>query len=1159
MTYHAYTDHVFDVVCEEHNRFKPTPRTIDSSVEKVKLSNYLEKYQSEMSTAVIKEAKKELAHAILHTNSYEEFEKNQAKNLAWMTLLPADLFNFNQTQPWTNEHNETAHTYTTNSIEAWLTYLDVKHPSQYDIIKEEWNTVRANTVQKGKKAVRFNKMKTWMRANPRNKEDWPLVQEWTRFQQPAAQFPEECAEEAQSGRLKPRVKYSPGFFKNNRHPPMWMARFFPDLEAFDQFEAKWVAHWVDTHTRFQIPPGAYEQPGAPERRPTAEEWEQDYPPSWVGELTENRETWAWVKRNWLKRWNCFDWNGLSMQQIRGIFQCLERAEAKAELARQQTRLQEDEQRDQVCTPPDDTTEEAHVGELSQSAQSDAPAAGVVTGSGGGGAVIDPLAASEMTTTATVAQPTQVVAGTDSSEAPMVLQTMGGLVAELLPLVGYADNVVRLCSQFVLTKRYSITTATQRGTILDDIPFNPWDTTVVSQPIAKYGNLHKLFSGSIEFELQSYSATTIIGAIIMAYVPPNFAATFNPTIENMTALKGHVVLDLKEPGTCTLSVTGGNLKDAAVARREIEISENPYLYGRVIVMAYANIYNSYDQSLEIPMYRRTRLGDGAYFSEPAFLSEDGDGPVIPPTNTGPYPAAFSAICLDGDLPINATRDPSYTNHIPERVTSSAGNVGFPVKIGRNGQSWEMPPSDNPIVDLEHTWSIGCSTNDNPQYYQFKPREVAVGEETATGQYPLECKRWTTAELTNKDATITYSGALVTMEHEEGLLEGAYAFITKAGTEERPAYIAVNDSETTSLDLSCSLVTDVFAADGSQASSLDFKTQLSTQPTTLEEDLTDIGYVQTTQRLVARYSGVPVATSYTGTGGSTSHPEYKRLLFIDDTTPFVPGVNANYSTNPTMAVTRTTGVQTVAIRSFLQTENIGSYSYDIGSSSGTYLGTMLCNKDGCFLRVQDITDQYFLYNSSVKFSNYQAYSEEYPAISYFAKENFVSRLTSAKLSAHIDWDGYVRLSGESDDGYTANANNLLIAENRAMKHDLEVLRKQVDRIIHSRKAESEQAEEAHAGMAMAAIGGGLLSGVGAGLGSLAQMNNSNKQLEAIIGSKERIARWQMQTSKHIAQIQKDANMARFGYGADVAMRGGGGFKSLSRNNIPAEVGAPDSSDA
>jgi hypothetical protein len=758
--------------------------------------------------------------------------------------------------------------------------------------------------------------------------------------------------------------------------------------------------------------------------------------------------------------------------------------------------------------------------------------------------MDPLMAPTMTMTPAVATSSQEIADSDNAAVGPVLETMGGLPPEALQLTNYSDNIVSLCSKPIYVRRYNVTSNTAAGTIIDEIPFNPWDQTLVTTPIAQYGSLHSIFSGSIDIYLNSYSAATIVGSVILSYVPPLLQKNFVPDLANLKTVPS-TVLNLKIGGSCRLVVNGGNLKDCAISREELEAGTG--YYGKIYIAAYTDIVNAYGVAVSIPIVRLAALGAGAYFSHPKYLT--GGSTTNPLVHPGPQPPISEDLILDSS--VKYIENPTYSSDLAYfPLTATANGFELFPAINQDDLTLTFPGLQNlegstytNTTPIQISWwyghnEYGTSLNSIDNAISYTDRWAASIPFGLTTDPQVVYFRPGPGFPYGKDGTSlgwSYTGVNISVNTAAGDTYMAFPETKGDSTYGRlydllnPDYTAVsatikihklNDSSGSRLyvDSSYRSVVRTFILDVENPTPI---TRLSESLTSGTSD--DINsQCNLTFRPSPSYvsvAGAPVLTEVLNNDLEAAPAGYVAIYFNDDAA-FIPAVDATISNLPSLPSPTGHNRFMAQVRTWFKVRtDVFSYSYDMSFTSGEIIGTVLVNTEGCFVYIATApTDAYYVLPnaSTVQYSNYIEYTELYPTIQEVTLTSFVNRVYTASLSRTFGYKGLDKkfhvVPGKD------NSNTSL---------RLQYLE---DRLA----ALMDKPQAAWALVGVSALGGAA-SATGGALAQLGQWSHE-KQLAALrAGTAMGVARLNAKGSIFMAKLKKDVLMGRYGYGADVTMGG------------------------
>jgi hypothetical protein len=641
----------------------------------------------------------------------------------------------------------------------------------------------------------------------------------------------------------------------------------------------------------------------------------------------------------------------------------------------------------------------------------APAPVNVVSGGTTSGQLDPLSAPALAITPAQSGVSQEITDGDAVTAPLILATVGGLAPVMLPVVNYADNIVSLCNKPIYVADVPIAVHTAAGTVLESLAFDPWDRNLVSFPILGYGALHSVFSGSLEITLNSYSASTIIGSVIIAYIPPLMQANFSPTLQSMTTLP-HTIISLKEGGISKIAFTGGHLQDAAISRARIASGQ---LFGQVVIMAYTDIANAYGAEVPIPVKRLCNLGADSYFSHPSYLTGAGGGGI--PTIHGPVPPVANNLIVDGPLEHDLDLDAMHvsgTKYLPF-VEYSDGSLSFcPNFYHQSGNISETPKNFSMDMWFGH--------ND----YGSSPLAIDRAFPNTDEIRGIN----TVLDLSSQTMSSTVGGPPFTtapdgsqFEYNGLLLNNAVGGYMCGGNIEDPslkiwtsAVYTENSPPAPKLTVALGAydnfkkITDTYdreVATFSFKSELDIVSQQNGNsdrsgtynPRLPTSDYGAIGSGITNTIAPPSYkiAGSPLCSQGVASNGAPLN--FHQLLFERDDAFFIPAVVSTLSEKRSMLYPATTNAfREKALLWFETHPEISSYTYTMSDITGAYIAEVLINAKGAFLYSQNHSEGgwYGLIpsTSSVVYGGYQEYTTQYPTIQATDETLFTDRRVSSK---------------------------------------------------------------------------------------------------------------------------------------------------------------------
>ena len=806
---------------------------------------------------------------------------------------------------------------------------------------------------------------------------------------------------------------------------------------------------------------------------------------------------------------------------------------------------------------------------SSSAPPSSMGAGGTEGEGGniqgGGTVtgqLDPLSVPSLTMTPAVATASQEVADSDGASAPTILETIGGLEATGLLNLNYSANIVALMNKDIYVKRYNLASETSAGTILDEAIFNPWDSTLVSKPIAQYGSLHEIFHGSIDITLNSYASSLIIGSIIVSYVPPLLQKNFSPTLENLKTVPS-TVLNLKIGGSCKITLTGGNLKDCAVSREEIEAGTG--LYGKFYVAAYTDIVNSFDVSVALPIVRLCSLGSDAYFSHPSYLIGRDNGGGTSPT-LGPTPPISDNFILDGNSK-HALLDASSEKYYDINNGSTDNLEPMPLsKIDSNdillrGSDYGVVADTSPTQYYyrgflngwlgfwwgANEWGNSLSqinsnverptTNTSLDGFSISQGEENKGWGALTGNLGSD---YTAVDGRFPGPLAKYNDAKPVLWDYTGLS------ITSTGTADGTGKAHEMEPIQSDSQVAESLIVPHYPSRTLEASTLKvyeengvrqwnphgfkehvrYEFEFVNPPT--DPDLiltTSSGHVSSSvdpvycginlcsvplssaeRTLLVSVAGAPLCVT---APDPDSAPAGYISFYFDNDSDFIPLVDPSVTVSNSMPVPASHTNFMRGVRSWLAftgaSAGIQSYSYDLADSSGSPIATVLMNDDGVWAYEAD--DQGTTYglrinSETAQFLNGQSYTSKFPSIPAYNSSSFSTRVSSNPVAAYKPVFGKPTNTLKRHEDVSA-----------ALEIKVAALTKRLD----------ELATRPQSGYVI----GGAMSGLGSGISGLARMNNELKMQKRDLATSLLITRMQLKNQQYLADLRLDAEWARMGY--------------------------------
>jgi hypothetical protein len=266
----------------------------------------------------------------------------------------------------------------------------------------------------------------------------------------------------------------------------------------------------------------------------------------------------------------------------------------------------------------------------------------------------------------------------SKSAPMAMMSnIGGIPNETSMLTGSTGSILTKAYERNLVSIVPLPTTTTSGTVLSHINFDPWSSDVVGATALAYANLHRVFSGSINFYFRVVTSGMFYGNIAVVFVPA-IQHDITPTIYNYRNFL-HMVLDLSVPSDEAFNVRPTITDDNHLIIRKTQ-SQNTY--GKIYILSINEIANAYGTEGKVYLNISTQLAEDARYSTIDYTTvSPSDG--LPPLSSGSifpeFPSkAYATLATDGK---EAMRALQFSNDIVADTirTSPAPTLGGPVEM------------------------------------------------------------------------------------------------------------------------------------------------------------------------------------------------------------------------------------------------------------------------------------------------------------------------------------------------------------------------------------------------------------------------------------------------------------------------------------------------
>lgn len=200
----------------------------------------------------------------------------------------------------------------------------------------------------------------------------------------------------------------------------------------------------------------------------------------------------------------------------------------------------------------------------------------------------------------------VVGGVNEGAGAMILDPIGGLPSMFSIATGITSSIASKMYDNALVRNIDFSTNTVRNTILDEISFDPWSTTMVNSAALKYADLHSQFTGSAMISYEIVSNNTLLGRVAVASVPARYGADFAVTAENLY-LFDHTIVDVSVGGRGAVMLKPTTDQDFIVTR------DSTKFYGKVVCLSTTDIVNTFGATINVPMNVYSQLTPGSTYS------------------------------------------------------------------------------------------------------------------------------------------------------------------------------------------------------------------------------------------------------------------------------------------------------------------------------------------------------------------------------------------------------------------------------------------------------------------------------------------------------------------------------------------------------------------
>eukprot|EP01084_Bolivina_argentea_P039431 72875_1 len=245
---------------------------------------------------------------------------------------------------------------------------------------------------------------------------------------------------------------------------------------------------------------------------------------------------------------------------------------------------------------------------------------------GGGSTLNPTVDVQAPVGAETVQPAAVTSGAAASDT--VLTPFGGMIPDTLALGGFANSILAYVYEDIPQATIPVSAATVEYAKLYSWQLNPWDAAAVGPYISAWANMHDRFVGGFRINLQVASAAVILGKIGIYYLP---AGTKEPVPRTRTtmAIFPHTVIDLYSP-----SSNGIEVRPTTADQFYISKATATRDWGQIIIMAYtaiSNVMSAETAATAPPIYPTIALTPDSIYAFPLL-----EAPTPPPVTVPPIP-------------------------------------------------------------------------------------------------------------------------------------------------------------------------------------------------------------------------------------------------------------------------------------------------------------------------------------------------------------------------------------------------------------------------------------------------------------------------------------------------------------------------------------------
>lgn len=313
-------------------------------------------------------------------------------------------------------------------------------------------------------------------------------------------------------------------------------------------------------------------------------------------------------------------------------------------------------------------------------------------------------------------------GPGRAGATLLTQT-GGIVGDQdIIQIGIAENAISFAykPQYVRTVQFD--TETDSGYSIASIPIDPWSSALCHKDLLRWAQLHKRFLGGFHVSGQITTTPGIYGNVQAALVPPQYADT--PISELELSRFQPIDIGLSQEGR--FSVTLRPINPTATKLLFIEKDDAMPLkgkWGRIVFYTATKLGNIYATQVPIVLRFYTALTEDAHYFQVDVDKKEADAEPIPPLQFD----LEDTLITDGasSYPIKGVGEP---------ITSYGTDTEPQFTVG-----WDNPiPVDRKQVDLPLSYELEgwsqLTDADYPRYGNGPLDMVVRHDKTFNGSEP-----------------------------------------------------------------------------------------------------------------------------------------------------------------------------------------------------------------------------------------------------------------------------------------------------------------------------------------------------------------------------------------------------------------------------------------